>query len=118
MTTAQLNRLCKIWKERLRVTDWTTSICWATDEEIPDCVGSTIYDPRSMTAEIKIRSGDDEAYLDGGIEQTIIHELLHIVMHGDVEYEKENIMQERAINQIADALYWSYHRPKSRKVKQ
>ncbi len=117
MTTSQLIKLCKTWKERLRITDWDTAIRWATDEEMPENLGETVYDPRNMAAEIKIRPGQDPVYPDGGVEQTIIHELLHIVMHGDVEYEKENIMQERAINQIADALYWSYH-TKRKKAKQ
>jgi hypothetical protein len=31
-------------------------------------------------------------------------------MHGDQEYRGEKIMQERAINQIADALYRAYRR--------
>lgn len=117
MTKKQLEKLCITWQERLRVTDWTVSIRWVTEQEMPDCLGSTVYDPRNMTADIQIRPGLDPCYLDGGVEQTVIHELLHVVIHGDVEYEKENIMQERAINQIADALYWAYRSKKKRSSK-
>lgn len=92
------------------MADWTVNISWASPEEIPGCLGTAEYDPRGMTADVRIVSGLDPCYPDGGTEQTVIHELLHIVMHGDVDYDKENIMQERAINCIADALYWSYRR--------
>ena len=108
MTLFELRRLCKLWQRRLRITDWTISIRWGTPEEMPDSLGSAVYDPRQMRAEVLIRPGVDEGYPDGGVEQTIVHELLHLVLHGDTEYEREVILQERAINQIADALFWAY----------
>ncbi len=112
MTTVQLRRMCKLWQKRLRITDWTVTITWATPEEMPENFGETQYDPRNMIAKIRVREGGDDSYPDGGTEQTVIHELLHIVMHGDKEYRCERIMQERAINQIADALFWSHHKNK------
>jgi hypothetical protein len=112
MTLFELRRLCRLWQKRLRITDWTITIGWGTQAEMPDACGTAQYDPRQMTAEVLIRPGTDEAYPDGGVEQTIVHELLHLVLHGDTEYERECIMQERAINQIADALYWAYRRRK------
>ncbi len=123
MTLTTLKKLCRHWQETLRVTDWTISVRWAKSGELAEAYGTNAYDPRQMLAEIVIRPEVDVSqfliYPDGGIEQTLIHEILHIVMHGEVDYEKENIMQERAINQIADALYWTYHRnprkPRSKK---
>ncbi len=114
MTLNQLKKLCSTWQERLRIKDWAISIRWSSAGELPHEYGTTEYDPRQMAAEIILRPGNDPIYPDGGVEQTLIHELLHVVMHGDTDYEKENIMQERAINQIADALYYAYL-PKKRK---
>jgi hypothetical protein len=110
MTLAQLRRHVSTWQRRLRVSDWKISVAWGTMAEMDAC-GLTLYDPRGMTAEMTIAQDmEDAAYEDGGIEQTVIHELLHVVMHGDQEYRGEKIMQERAINQIADALYRAYRR--------
>lgn len=107
-----LSRLCKLWQKRLRITDWSIRIGWGKSEKM-DALGLTEYDPRGMSAKVTIAEGmADAAYEDGGIEQTVIHELLHIVIHGDQEYTGEQIMQERAINQIADALYRAYPRGK------
>lgn len=110
MTLAQLRRHVRTWQTRLRVTDWHVSVAWGTLASIEAC-GTTLYDPRAMTAQMSIAQDmEDAAYEDGGIEQTVIHELLHLVIHGDREYKGEQIMQERAINQIADALYRAYRR--------
>jgi hypothetical protein len=116
MTLPALRRLCKLWQKRLRISDWTIDLSWGSPEEMASVCGLTLYDPRNMIAAIRIDEHmDDEMYLDLGFEQTLIHELLHIVMHGWVDYEAENIMQERSINHIADALYWSYRaKPRAR----
>ncbi len=116
MTLFELRRLHKLWKKRLRIEDWTTSISFGTPEQWGTDCGRTMYDPRSMAAYILIAPAptEENQYLDGGVEQTLIHELLHLVMHGWLEYEKEDLLQERSINVIADALYWAY-RPKQRK---
>ena len=112
MTTQVLKRLCKLWQKRLRISDWTISVSLVPLAEMGDAWGDTLYDPRQCVAEIRIAlEHEDSIYLDLGFEQTLIHELLHIVMHGWVDYQHEDIMQERSINHIADALYWAY-RPK------
>jgi len=112
MTQAQLSRLCRLWQKRLRISDWTGSVELTPISEMNEAWGDTRYDPRQCIAEIRVAAEHDmEQYLDLGFEQTLIHELLHLVMHGWVDYQHEDIMQERSINHIADALYWSY-RPK------
>ena len=109
MKLPTLRRLCTLWQKRLRIQDWTISLSWGDPERMAENLGETMYDPRNMIAQVVLHPvHEDYGYLDGGYEQTLIHELLHIVMHGWVDYEAENIMQERSINHIADALYWSY----------
>ncbi len=111
MRQAKLSRLVALWQKRLRVTDWEVRVIAGKEAAMSGDLGSTLYDPRHMCAELTIAIDmSDPAYADGGIEQTVIHELLHLVLHGDQEYEKEHIMQERAINQIADALYRAYRK--------
>ena len=113
VTVAQLTRLCRLWQKRLRITDWTITVRRGTEKEMPDCTGSTLYDPRGMSATMLIRQNpEDPGYADGGIEHTVIHELLHVVIHGDKEFRREDIMRERGINQVADALYRAYRRRK------
>ena len=117
MTLFELRRLCKLWKKRLRLEDWTTTIDFGTQEQMGSDLGQTRYDPRSAAADILIAPAPEQEnqYLDGGVEQTIVHELLHLVIHGWIEYRKEDLLQERAINTIADALYWAHHsRPRKR----
>ena len=112
MTLGALKKLCETWQSRLRINDWTILLRWAKSNELEHEYGTNAYDPRQMICEIVIKPGCDDNYPDGGVEQTLIHELLHLVMHGNVDYEKEDILQERAINQIADALYWAYRMKK------
>ena len=116
MTLFEVRRLCKLWKKRLRVEDWTTTIGFGTPEQMDGNLGLTMYDPRNAVADILLAPEQaDQTYLDGGMEHTIIHELLHLVMHGWIEYEKEDVLQERSVNVIADALYWAYrNRPRSK----
>lgn len=110
MTLNQLRRLVKLWQKRLRVSDWAITV---RRDKLKEEYGNTWYDPRGMMATLTIAEDmNDPNYEDGGIEQTVIHELLHIVLHGDKDYEGEVVMQERAINQIADALYRAYRRGK------
>ena len=121
MTLFNLRRLARLWQKRLRISDWKVDIAFGAEEEMnsegEECDGWTRYDPRDMTAIIRIAPNlDHENYSDGGYEQTIIHELLHIVLHGECLYEKEDISQERKINIIADALYFAY-RPKLKGAK-
>ena len=109
MTLFELRRLCRLWQKRLRLENWAIAISFGTPAEMKDNLGSAGYDPRDLAADILIMPGATDArYHDGGIEQTVIHELLHLVLHGDTEYAGEDVRQERSINVIADALYWAY----------
>lgn len=108
MTLTGLKGLCRLWQKRLKILDWTVSVRWGNDGELPEEYGICDYDPRQMIAEVVIRSGVDPKYPNPDIEQTLIHELLHVVLHGDKDYDKEDILQERAINQITEALFFAY----------
>lgn len=106
MTLFELRRLTRLWQKRLRITDWRVTVKFG---EASGNLGTTDYNPRELFATVEIKPGQkDERYHDGGIEQTLIHELLHIVMHGDRDYVGEDVGQERSINVIADALYTAY----------
>ncbi len=106
MTLFELRRLCRLWQKRLRITDWRITVKFS---EAEGNLGITDYNPRELIATIEIRPGQtEERYHDGGTEQTLIHELLHVVLDGEKEYGGEDLGQERSINRIADALYTAY----------
>ncbi len=114
MTLFELRRLTRLWQRRLRLENWTIAVSFGDAEQMAGNLGTTGYDPRDLAADIMLLQGaDDTRYADGGIEQTVIHELLHLVLHGDVEYAGEDVRQERSINVIADALYHA-HRGRKR----
>lgn len=106
MTLFELRRLCRLWKARLSLSNWTITAAFGTDE---GNAGEAPYEPRERTATVHIQQGlADSRYADNGLEVTVIHELLHLVLHGHTDYKREDIHQERAINDIANALYVAY----------
>jgi hypothetical protein len=106
MTQPQLERLCRTWQRRLRLSDWRVSIAFAPVSEMPDCIGYALIDEAEMTAEVSIRE-------DAPVEPTLIHELTHIRLYpfsdGDPE-EPRHEDRERAINLIADCFQAAYPR--------
>ena len=112
MTTGNLKRLCTLWQKRLRLQDWKVAISFGDVEE-GNC-GLTSYYPDEMRADVVIATDVNQyGYADGGIEATLVHELLHIVIHGH-KTQGRSVQMERAINMIADALLDGYRRKRGR----
>ncbi len=101
MTLFELRRLCHLWQKRLRITDWRITVSFG---EAGGNLGTADHNPRELFATVEIKQDQG----DPRYQQTLIHELLHIVMHGDRDYTGEDVGQERSINVIADALYTAY----------
>jgi hypothetical protein len=102
----QLKRLGRYWQKRLGLSHWTIHFSF---DELEGCVGNCDWDAHTQEATLKIHPGlAIPRYTDGGVEATLIHELLHIVWQG---HEPEGEVPEPlatiievAINRIADAL--------------
>jgi hypothetical protein len=70
MTQAKLDRLCVVWKRRLRLQDWNVWVT-LTDGPNPERFGAAKIEPLDMRAGI-------EVYNNADAEETLVHELLHL----------------------------------------
>jgi len=84
MNLTQLRKRAKYWQDRLGLKHWTIKVVWARTGELDDAdnqkvYGLNTYDPNHMTSLIQILhpKDADEAY---NVEETLIHELLHLFM--------------------------------------
>lgn len=97
MTTRQLRRLLPIWTSLLNINDWTIQVRWGTDEEMEGVVGLNFFSPEELQSEILLARGEGE--------ETLIHELLHLVFDGDRKLDgRYDQLHERALNRTAKAL--------------
>jgi hypothetical protein len=102
-----LKRLGKYWQRKLGLLDWTINFVF---DELPENgQGSCTWDAHIQEATVRISPTLAIAkYSDGGIEATLIHELVHIVLQGhqseeEIEEPLATII-EISINRLADAL--------------
>jgi hypothetical protein len=106
MTQPELERLCRTWQRRLRLSDWRISAAFAPVDDMPDCIGHALIDEAEMAVDIRIRK-------DAPAEPTLIHELIHVRLFpfsdGD-ENEPRHEDRERAINLLADCCLAAYKR--------
>lgn len=104
MTLKRLRTLAKKWIVALRLTDWEIDFeLVANTEDLDECAGTCVWQPEYKTAMIKI-AGDQPP---GEIEETLIHELLHVVLEGHkplTQTYKYDAMYERGLNVISEAL--------------
>jgi hypothetical protein len=102
MTQSQLERLCRTWQRRLRLSDWDVSVRIASLEEMGDEVGHIDYEDEQIWAEIRLLECPE-------IEANLVHELLHLRLDGwAVEYHDPE--KEKAINLLADCYLRAYPR--------
>jgi Zn-dependent peptidase ImmA (M78 family) len=100
--------MCDTWRDRLRLNDWLVDIAYGTKEEMEGCLGSTAYDARHQVAHILVARNHESP---AEVEHTVVHELLHLLLHGHREPKSEDIMLERGINLVATALLAAAGRP-------
>ena len=88
-------------------SEWKINVKWGTPAEQPDydkgemdegSVGNALWHPEECEAWIYLQRGA------GQLEETLLHELLHIRLEGHREPVKYDAMYERAINAITAAL--------------
>jgi hypothetical protein len=109
MTHAQLKRICATWQKRLRpLHGWRISIRFGDAEEMKDgeqfLYGRVEFEREMMTAEVMVRHPNDMGALKPyPVEETVVHELLHLIWLMD---------EETAINLMSEALLTAYKRYK------
>lgn len=111
MTTATLKRLMKLWQKRLKLQDWVVDVRFSSDMDSDSSAGECSWHPDNRTATIHILPPN---IIIDDIEETLVHELLHILYEGHTWYSDDarSVHQERALNQTAAALVNAYSRKK------
>lgn len=101
MTRREISRALPFWQQVLRLEDWRITVRTAKASEMvhEDCgesEGLNYIHPEGMESEILLRRG--------ATEETLVHELLHLVMDGDGPLRAYDVLHERGLNRIAGAL--------------
>ena len=112
MTGKKLQRLCDVWRERLRLKDWKIVCKFGTLEEVKGDYAYTSWDITRKEAFVLIgRPSEYEEDLDDAdTEESLIHELLHLVFPA-LGVTPTN---EFGLNTISSLLYRGMHRTKRR----
>lgn len=109
----QMQQKCQEWQKRLRLADWDVEvkILPAMDMHDTQLQGSVRWQITEKTANIRLVTPEDAVKQNPvrpySIEETLIHELLHLHMAGfepDASQQAECLAMEFAINAIASAL--------------
>lgn len=121
MNDRDLQDLCKVWQERLRLQNWRIDVRFAGSSEMHgDAQGSCTVFSENHMAVIRLLKPEGydatnsfiEAFPDDtDPERILIHELLHIPFDRIIDVDAEGFMliaQEQAINQVTDALFAAY----------
>lgn len=102
MTIRKLRQRLAYWQEVLKLTEWTITVKFGTPEEMMDesghrCHGLNFISVEELSSQIFLDRGDGE--------ETLIHELLHVVFDGHrPQDEPYDPLHERAINRTAAAF--------------
>jgi hypothetical protein len=88
VTIEELRERCLYWQKRLRLQDWKVKVEYVRDHQLPDCLGQVIrWNLDNRTAVIQLVepgtfSMKDYPYGEFDLEDTLVHELLHLYTEG------------------------------------
>ena len=101
-----LEYLCREWKEILGLTHWHIEVKIVHGDEINNNRGQNDYSFIDETSLIRIKRAEDyHGYFPQDMEQTLVHELLHLLF--DVPALNDGVADkfyEQAINRLANIL--------------
>lgn len=117
MNLQQVRKIARKWQKHLGLTNWKIKVEWGTDmdEEDGKVYGLNTYDPNHMTSTIKVLKDDT----DHDIEETIVHELLHLLMFPlesaagfsiKSPSDQWETAMEQTINKLSELLVNGYRR--------
>lgn len=111
-----LQRLCEEWQERLRLQDWRITCRYVPKEmvEQPEggyCLGDIQWTDERKSADVRIVHPEERptsGMLVHSVEETLVHELLHLYFSAFNEVLEGNDVLltalEQAINLLVEAL--------------
>jgi hypothetical protein len=98
-----------LWKQRLKLQDWSVSVIVSAPSELrPGTLGNIHWDPDKKTAVIRVlgaASGDapsQASLMD--MEDTIVHELIHLELASLPKTDSSRSEEEFAVDHITAAL--------------
>lgn len=102
MTLLQMRKCVPFWLEILNLREWTIKLRWATKAEGKECQGLNYFSVEELKSTVVI----DRKVKPADREETLVHELLHLVFDGHevVDTDKYDPLHERALNRTASAL--------------
>jgi hypothetical protein len=104
MTRKEISKALPFWKSVLKLEDWTIDVVTGKKEELIQDDGDG---PEEHEALNHITPEHMESHIVmcwGAKEETLVHELLHLVHDGDKPLGPYDVLHERALNRVADAL--------------
>jgi hypothetical protein len=112
-TTTQLEQICRRWQQRLGLQDWDIDVEFVRPGEMDgdNHQGEIEWHVQKRTAVMRVM--DPVCYprnrrRDYNVEETIVHELLHLVLvHWPVDRSRDpvmNTLHEQAVEQLTRAL--------------
>jgi hypothetical protein len=118
MDEFSLQELCALWQQRLRLQDWVIRISIKRARAMRGAggaLGYAQYERSLKSAEIVLMDPidhDEEDFVHYDLEQTLVHELLHLHFAGyeAKEGSPEHLCLEQAIDLSAYALIEAWRR--------
>lgn len=112
VVTPNLQTICTYWQKRLRLQDWDIKIKYERFRRMQNSTGQIPWGQIQMnqeyrSARILILHPSDNEQARGDIEETVVHELLHIhfsEVRPQAIKPGDDIAEERVINALAQAL--------------
>ena len=98
-----------VWQQRLKLQDWDITIRLVPTTELkPKTLGNIHWDSATKTATVRALSLADYklSYPDAlrDLEFTVVHELIHLQLSSLPRSEASRGAEERAVNQLTEAL--------------
>lgn len=108
-TQKQLEAWLRKWQPRLKLSEWDIKVKLSRREEMDDAAGSVTITPNTRLAVIRVMDPVDWMSREWSqdIEQTIVHELVHVVFWGLDENRPEGlglVVFEQGVDGLASSL--------------
>ncbi len=101
MNLREVRKLVPYWQEILNIKEWKITVRWGRKKELPGEVGLNIWSVEELESDILLARNQP------AVEETLVHELIHLVVDGHKDPSLEEAydpLHERAINRLAKAL--------------
>jgi hypothetical protein len=106
---SDLNNKLAVWKQRLNLGQWSVSVVMSDPSDLrPGTLGNIHWDPEKKTAVIRV--------LDRGMpdmEDTLVHELVHLELSSLPKTDASRSDEEFAVNRLAQALLELERKPEA-----